>query len=178
MKCLIMIMSMMFPIASPAQAGIEENLRNAERSPLFQDKFPSAAISAKGLDQIQLHNGVDLQFRKYAEMTRLDQNEKFKPLMDPATAAQYLRSKPSYTETVLQLQDRLIVDRVMKVSMKKGACQKQNLPSAVKELCFVESTGQMPIETTNYLMSLREKLNQVPPGTQVKDGMTAKHESR
>lgn len=174
MKYLIIIMTMIFPIVSPAQNSIKENLQDAERSPLFQQKFSSAKISAKGLDQIQLHNGVELQFKKYTDLTRLDQNEKFKPLMDTATANQYLRSKTSYTETVLQLQDRLIIERSMKVSMKKGVCQQQNLPVSVSELCFVKSTGQIPTETQNYLSNLREKLNQAKPNTQVKDGMTAK----
>lgn len=174
MKYLIIIMAIMFPIVSPAQSSIAENLMNAERSPLFQQKFSSDQISAKGLDRIELHNGVELQFKKYIILTRLDQNEKFKPLMDTAIVNQYLRSKPSYTENVLQLQDRLIIERSMKVSMKKGICQQKNLPASVNELCFVKSTGPIPTETKKYLSDLRAKLNQARPNTQVKDGMTAK----
>lgn len=173
MKYPIILMTMMFPIVSSAQNSIEENLLNAERSPLFQQQFSSAQISAKGLDRIQLHNGVELQFKKYIDLTRLDQNEKFKPLMDNATVNQYMRSKPIYTENILQLQDRLIIERSMKISMKKGVCQQQNLPVSVNELCFVKSSGPIPIETQNYLRNLRANLNNATPNTQVKDGMTA-----
>lgn len=173
MKCMIMIMTMMFPIVSPAQNSIKEDVQDSEHSPLFQQKFPSAQISAKGLDQVHLHNGAELQFKKYTDLTRLDENEKFKPLMDAAITNQYLRSKPSYTETVLQFQDRLIVERSMKVSLKKGVCRQENLPVSVNELCFVDSTGPIPTETRTYLLDLREKLDQANPGTKVKDGMTA-----
>ncbi len=165
MKYLILLIAMIYPFVSSAENSIKENLMNAERSPLFQQKFTSAQISAKGLDKIKLHNGVELQFKKYTDLTRLDRNEKFKPLMNTSTVNQYLRSKPTYTENILQLQDRLIVERSMKVSMKKGVCKQRNLPISVKELCFVNGNGQVPVETKNYLKNLRAKFGKISDGS-------------
>lgn len=174
MKYLVLIMTLMFPIVSPAQNSIRDDVQAAERSPLFQQRFSSAQISARGLDNITLHNGVELHFKTYTDLTRLDQDAKFKPLMNTAIVNQYLRSKPTYTESILQLQDRLIVDRTMTVSMKRGTCQQRDLPVSVSELCFVTSTGPIPPETQTYLVHLREQLNQAQPNTRVKDGMTAR----
>lgn len=165
MKYLIVLMAMVCPFVTVAENSIKDNLRNAEQSPLFQQKFSSTQITAKGLNTIKLHNGVELQFKKYTDLTRLDQNEKFKPLMNASTVNQYLRSKPTYTENILQLQDRLIVERNMKVSIKNGVCLQQNLPASVSELCFVKSNGQVPIETKNYLKNLRAKFDQVLDGS-------------
>ena len=131
MKFLITLMAMVCPIISYAELSIKENLNKAERSPLFQQKFSSSQISAKGLDTIKLHNGVDLQFKRYTDLTRLDQNEKFKPLLNTATVNQYLSAKPTYSENVLQLQDRLIVERTMKVSLKPGVCKQADIPISV-----------------------------------------------
>jgi len=172
MKYLIMLMAMVCPFTSLAENSIKENIRSAERSLLFQQKFTSAQISAKGLDTIKLHNGVELQFKKYTELTRLDQNEKFRPLLNTATVNQYLRAKPTYTENVLQLQDRMIVERTMKVSLKSGVCQQANIPISVNELCFVNSSKQLPADTQRYLKDLRKKLAQEKPSTLFKGKIT------
>jgi|GEM_PF-2154389 len=169
---LFTLLALVWPLMGTAENSIKDNLRNAERSPLFQQKFSSAQISTKGLDKIKLHNGVELQFKKYTELTRLDQSEKFKPLMKASTVNQYLRAKPTYNENILQLQDRLIVERNMKVSLKKGTCQQPNLPISVNELCFINSQGQMPTETENYLRSLRLRLKSANANSQVKNGVT------
>ena len=174
MKILMIIAALLCSFSANAENSIKEDLKKAQRSPLFQQKFSSAQISAKGLSNIRLHNGVELQFKKYTDLTRLDQNEKFKPLMNIATVNQYLHSRPTYTENILQLEDRLIVERSMKVSMKKGVCQQRNLPISVSELCFVSSNGQVPAETKEYLKNLRVKLKNAKPGTQVKNGMTVR----
>ncbi|MGJ8662839.1 MAG: hypothetical protein ACSHWU_04265 [Marinicella sp.] len=165
MKNIITLMAMVCPMITLAENSIKDNLRNAERSPLFQQKFSSAQISAKGLDQINLYNGVSLQFKKYTELTRLDQHEKFKPLMNSSTANQYLKTQPTYTENILQLQDRMIVERSMQVSLKNGVCKQQRLPASVSELCFMNSNGQVPVETENYLRNLRHKMDQIPDGS-------------
>lgn len=113
MECRIalmtLVMTTMFPVVSRAQDSIRDDLQDAERSPLFQKKIPSDQISASGLDRVQLHSGVELEFKRYTSLTRLDQSEDFKPLMTAAIVNGYLRSAPGYTENVLQLQDRLIV---------------------------------------------------------------------
>ncbi len=126
-KFLILILAMSCPLLNAAENSTRDKLRNAERSPLFQQKYSSSQIAAKGLDQIKLHNGVELQFKKYIGLTRLDENEKFKPLLNTSTVNQYLSAKPTYTENILQFQDRLIVERSMKVSLKYGVCKRWDL---------------------------------------------------
>ena len=172
MKYLIIIIAVIFPLITVAENSIKENIRNAERSPLFQQKFNPSQISAKGLDEIKLHNGANLEFKKYTELTRLDQHEKFKPLMNTSNINQYLKGAPSYTENILQLEDRLIVERHMNVSLKSGVCKQQNLPDAVNELCFVSSHDQVPTETQNYLENLRQKLQNSPADKVVKNDIT------
>ncbi|WP_154221960.1 hypothetical protein [Marinicella rhabdoformis] len=172
MKYIITLMAMACPIISHAELSIKENLNEAERSPLFQQKFASSLISAKGLDTIKLHNGVDLQFKKYTDLTRLDQNEKFKPLLNQNTVNQYLRARPTYSENVLQLQDRLIVERTMKVSLKPGVCKQADIPVSVNELCFVNGNEQLPSGTHTYLKNLRQKLTKAKPSTLFKNNIT------
>ena len=174
MKYILIILTLACSFNTQAELNIKDNLRNAERSPLFQQKFPSAQISSKGLDIIKLHNGAEMQFHKYTQLTRLDENEKFKPLMKPSTVNQYLQSKPSYSENILQLEDRMIVERNMKVSMKKGVCKQRNLPVSVNELCFVNNNKQIPQETQAYIQSIRKKLKNANDNEQVKNGVTAK----
>ncbi len=175
MKYLITLLAMVSPMIATAENSIKNNIRLAEQSPLFQQKFSSAQISAKGLNQIKLHNGATLQFKKYTDLTRLDQNEKFKPLTNTRTVNRYLQSKPTYTENILQLQDRMIVERNMKVSLKNGVCKQQNLPVAVSELCFTNGNGLIPDETDKYLKNLRSQFENVPDGlsnTIFKNGLT------
>ena len=174
MKKIFILVAMAWSNFSYGVNSISDNLLEAERSPLFQQKFNSASIQAKGLRQITLHNGVKLEFKKYTELTRLDRNEKFQPLMNQRMVSRYLRSKPTYTENIIQLQDRLIVDRTMNVSMKKGVCKQTKLPLSVKELCFVSKQGVMPKETKSYLVNLRRKLKTSQPSRVVKNGYTAK----
>lgn len=172
MKYLIILMAMICPFVNAAENSIKDNLRNAENSPLFQQKFSSNQISSKGLDNIKLHNGVELQFKKYTELTRLDQNEKFKPLMKISTVNQYLQGKPTYSENVLQLQDRLIIERTMKVSLQPGVCQQADIPISVGELCFVNGSKQLPSGSKTYLKNLRKQLNQTKSSTLFKNNLT------
>ena len=153
---------------------IKDNLRAAESSVLFQQKFSSNQIQAKGLSQITLNNGVKLEFKKYTELTRLDKNIKFKPLMSQPIVRQYLQKMPSYTESILQLKDRLIIDRTMRVSMKKGVCKRAQLPDSVKELCFMSKQGVIPQETKNYLRTFRNKLARSKTKQVVKNGLMVK----
>ncbi len=153
---------------------IKDNLRAAESSALFQQKFNSNQIQAKGLSQITLNNGVKLEFKKYTELTRLDKNVKFKPLMSQPIVRQYLQRMPRYTENILQLKDRLIIDRTMNVSMKKGVCKRAQLPDSVKELCFMSKQGVIPGETKNYLRDFRNKLARSKANQVVKNGLMVK----
>src|SRR5690606_444189 len=168
------VMAMTFPLAGHAQVSTRNDVQDAERSPLFQRKFATDRISASGLDRVHLDNGVVLELKKYVDLTRLDRSGNFKSLMTAAVVDEYLRSTPGYVENVLQLQDRLIIERTMKVALKEGVCRRGNLPASVNELCFAPGSGPLPDETRKYLVGLRAKLDAASPGAEVRNGMTAR----
>ena len=168
------VMAMTFPLAGHAQVSTRNDVQDAERSPLFQRKFATDRISASGLDRVHLDNGVVLELGKYVNLTRLDRSGNFKSLMTAAVVDEYLRSTPGYVENVLQLQDRLIIERTMKVALKEGVCRRGNLPASVKELCFAPGSGPLPDETRKYLVGLRARLDAASPGAVVRNGMTAR----
>ncbi|PHR61083.1 MAG: hypothetical protein COA43_05435 [Robiginitomaculum sp.] len=156
-----------------AADDIKNKLRAAERSPLFQQKFASSEITAKNLDRVVMQNGAELNFKKYTTLTRLDTSEKFQPLMNPQIVSRYLRSKPRYRENIIQMEDRLIVERTLDVEIKEGTCAKNGLPAAVDELCFKAKEGAIPEESREYLANIRRKLNSARPEVVIKQGRTA-----
>lgn len=74
----------------------------------------------------------------------------------------------------MQLKDRLIIDRTMNVSMKKGVCKRAQLPDSVKELCFMSKQGVIPQETKTYLRDFRNKLARSKANQVVKNGLMVK----
>ena len=168
----VALASMIF-VGSAAADEIKNKLIQAESSPLFQQKFSSSEISAKNLDRVVMQNGAELNFKKYAALTRLDTNEKFEPLMNPQTVSRYLRSEPTYRENVIQMEDRLIVERTLLVEMKEDTCKKNSLPEAVDELCFKAKDGEIPKESREYLVNVRNKLKKARPEAVIKQGRTA-----
>jgi len=156
-----------------AADDIKNKLRAAERSPLFKQKFASSEITAKNLDRVVMQNGAELNFKKYTTLTRLDTNEKFQPLMNPQIVSRYLRSKPNYSENIIEMEDRLIVERTLEVKIKEGTCAQSGLPAAVDELCFKAKEGDIPEESREYLADIREKFKIARPEVMIRPGLTA-----
>lgn len=156
-----------------AADDIKNKIHAAEQSPLFKQKFASSEITARNLDRVVMQNGAELNFKKYTALTRLDTNEKFLPLMNPQTVSRYLRSKPRYSENIIEMEDRLIVERTLDVEIKEGTCAENGLPAAVDELCFKAKAGNIPNETKEYLVNIRKKLRVARPEVVIKQGQTA-----
>jgi hypothetical protein len=156
-----------------AADDIKNKLRAAEQSPLFKQKFASSEITVRNLDRVVMQNGAELNFKKYTTLTRLDTNEKFEPLMNPQIVSRYLRSKPNYRENVIEMEDRLIVERTLDVEIKEGTCAESGLPDAVDELCFKAKEGEIREESREYLENFRKKLKLARPEGVIKQGRTA-----
>jgi hypothetical protein len=160
-------------LSTPAYADMKDRLRSAEASPLFQQAITPDQISAQGLSKIALHNGATLDFAKYVYLSRLDRSPRFRGLLESRSTKEFLAGSPRYEERILQLQDRLIVERTLSVSLREGACKGPKLPTAISELCFTEGSGEIRNETENYLNKTRSKLEQLKSDSVIKNGHTA-----
>ncbi|NOZ11935.1 MAG: hypothetical protein GXP09_12970 [Gammaproteobacteria bacterium] len=147
-------------------------LSNAKRSPMFVASFPSTQIQAKRLERIELRTGLQMNFKRYVDLTRLKSSPQFKPLYSPQIRGRYLKAAPRYSETITQLKDRLVVDRVLRITVKPGVCKKQRLPRSVSGLCFRKKPGRPSAKLKADLAKIRAKLKRAKGNKNVKNGVT------
>ncbi|HRH81572.1 MAG TPA: hypothetical protein PLW81_11055 [Thiobacillaceae bacterium] len=167
-------------LALPAQASksVDEILLEAERSPLLRAKFPAAEAQRRGLGSIPLDTGVRLNFAAYLNTTSLKASSRFQPLFRPEVATVHLQAPPTYSETVTQLADRVLVDRKLTLKLKPGACRQANLPAFVADQCFLPKRGQLSRETREALQSIRDRLRAPRRGEEIIEGLPARVAAR
>ena len=100
----------------------------AKASPLFKREVARKNLKRNGLDKIKVRPGIDKDFQQYVESTALDRHESTKPLFDPKLSPQWLGAAPTYKETIIVLEDRLVVDRQLTVPLLPGACADATAP--------------------------------------------------
>lgn len=150
-----------------------ELLRSARQSPLFEAEIPATQLRAQGLARIQLGESVYLDLDRYVKQSRLTAQPALKRLLQPSIQQRFLTAKPTYDETILKLQDRIVIERKLTVPIKPGACAAGAAPDAIARLCFKRKPGSIPSGIATDLDKIRVKLAAAPPRRQVKPGVTA-----
>jgi len=127
-----------------------------------------------GFGELTVSPGVQLDVQGFVKATALDARPELAPLMDPKLPAGLLSGAPTYSETILELEDRLVVDRKLTVTLAPGACDQPGKPQAVAELCFTKKPNQ-PVakEVAAELAKVRAKLAKTAPETIVRGTVTA-----
>lgn len=174
-KLVFLIPPLILLLVNPARAekSVDEVLQEAERSPLLRAKFPAAEVQRRGLGTIQLDRGVRLNLAAYLNATSLKANSRYQPLFRPEVATAYLKTPARDSETVIQMKDRVLVDRRITFKLKPGICRQANLPAHIADQCFLPKAGQTTPETRAVLEGIRTKLRAAPASREVIEGVTA-----
>jgi hypothetical protein len=143
-------------IADAKPASPQETVSAAKSSPLFRRELRRAEITKAGLKTISVSRGVDMQFERYVTETALNRRPELAPLFNAKLTGGFLERTPTYEETIYELEDRVVVDRVMNVALTDGACSKPSRPKAVTELCFIKNPKNKPDKAiTAELLKIR-----------------------
>lgn len=147
----------------------------AKASPLFKKEVSRKSLKRHGLHKVRVRAGIDMDLQAYVEDTGLDKQEQTAPLFDPKLRPVYLSAAPTYRESIVVLEDRLVVDRFMTVPLLPGACDDATAPKAVTDLCFVENKANKPSKGVNAdLVKIRAELSKAAGDKIVRGTLTAK----
>lgn len=146
----------------------------AKTSPLFERQLTRAELTRSSLAEIQVGAGIAMGLARYVKQSGLDRRPELVPLFDPKLAPRLLTKTPTYSETIYELDDRIVVDRKLVIPLADGACSKSSLPKAVRDLCFRKNPRNARVKAvTDDLDAIRIKLAKAPPDKVVHDGVTA-----
>jgi hypothetical protein len=158
-------------VAAPTNT---ETITAAKASKLFRRELKRDQLQAAGLGQISPTTGVMMDFHGWVRDTALDTRPDLAPLLNPKVTAGLLKSAPIYQESILELEDRLVVDRKLTVALAPGACASANKPVAVADLCFNKNPANAKSKAVDAdLAAIRSKLAKSDGATVVRDGVTA-----
>lgn len=161
-------------VAAAKGPGNADTIAAAKGSPLFRRELKRDQLQAAGLGQISLSPGVQLDLKGFVQATALDVRPEIVPLLDPKLPAGLLLAAPSYSEAILELEDRLVVDRKLTVTLAPGACNRADKPAAVADLCFLKNPANKPNKAvTADLAAIRARLAKAAPDTIVRGSVTA-----
>ena len=161
-------------IASAKEASTEEIVAAARASKLFKRELLRDQLQAAGLGELTMSAGVKMDFPRWVRETALDARPETAPLFDPKLPAGLLKGAPVYSEKIYELEDRLVVDRKLTVTLAPGACEQANKPQAVADLCFKKNPAGKPAKAVAAeLASLRAKLAKAPADKIVRGTVTA-----
>src|SRR5687768_11232597 len=117
--------------ASAAPATNAQIVAQAKASPLFRASVRRTDLAKRNLATVDVSAGIKMDFQKYVRDTALDKRPELAPLFDATTRAGWLTAAPTYTETVHELEDRLIVERRVTIPLAADACSKTGQPKAI-----------------------------------------------
>jgi hypothetical protein len=164
--------------ADPGAAAATTNasiVAAAKASPLFKKEVVRKNLKRQGLTKIVVRPGVEMDLATYVTETGLDKQEQTAPLFDEKLRPQYLTAAPTYKESIVVLEDRLVVDRIMTVKLLPGACDDGAAPKAVHDLCFVENKANKNSKAvTADIKKIRAELAKADPGKIIHGTLTAK----
>lgn len=139
-----------------------ELVSQAQKSPLLVAQFPAREATNRGLTSVELGTGVRLNVPRYLQTSSLRTHPDMAPLFQAAVQKQFLKAPPTYQERIIQLSDRLIVERELKLHLRPGVCLKTPIAPQMKAHCFVPKAGQIHAETRAELDRIRGKLKGSP----------------
>lgn len=160
----------------------DEVLEGLRGSPLSRGGLGEGELEARGLDRVELGDGLRLELERYVEATRLDRQPSVAPLFRGRIQRRHLAAPPSYRQTLELAEDRLVIDRVLEIELAPGTCRgsgERALPKAVSSLCFHETEpragkrGRLPEGLERGLEELRRRLEKAPADREVGEGVTA-----
>lgn len=162
------------PAIAAAAPTNEETIAAAKGSQLFRRELKRDQLQAAGLSQISPSAGVTMDFHGWVRDTALDTRPDLAPLLDPKQTAGLVQSNPIYRESILELEDRLVVDRKLTVALAPGACKAVNKPGAVADLCFTKNPQNPKNKAIDAdLAKIRLKLAKSDGAAEVRPGVTA-----
>ncbi len=151
----------------------ERIVREARASSLRRAEFPPSEIQKRGLTKIKLQNGINLDLKKFLDSTRLSNTAELRSLFNrPDIQKSYLATPPQYTEKIIQLSDRLVVDRKAIIRLKPGISKRNNLPRVISKYYFHRKKGNIPPEVTKGITEIRRKLKKASPNRIVMQNIT------
>lgn len=145
------------------RGSLDALIQSARQSPLFRYEFDSTQIRSRGLEKITLQSGVDMDFKAFVDSTSLPRAAQFQPLFRRDVQRRFLLATPKYKESIVRLEDRLLVDRHLQLRLKPGACDERNRPGILREICFDSKGGFISQNVRTGLENVRKQLRRVNP---------------
>jgi len=159
--------------ARKIESKSEKMVRSARASGLFKSEFRPSEIQSRGLTKVKLQNGINLDLKKYLDSSRLKNDDNLRPLFTANIQQRFLVKEPKYSEKIIQLSDRLVINRKLVIKLKPGVSKQGNLPSAINSFYFHRKKGEIPPDVAIGLKEMRKKLKNAPPKRIVMGNITA-----
>ncbi|MBT6048273.1 MAG: hypothetical protein HOG49_15835, partial [Candidatus Scalindua sp.] len=159
--------------ARKIESKSEKMVRSAKASGLFKSEFRPSEIQSRGLTKVKLQNGINLDLKKYLDSSRLKNDDNLRPLFTDNIQQRFLTKAPQYSEKIIQLSDRLVINRKLVIKLKPGVSKQGNLPSAINSFYFHRKKGEIPPDVAIGLKDMRKKLKNAPPKRIVMGNITA-----
>lgn len=134
-------------------------LADARASGSFLRELTGDDIRVADVRVVVSRGGSELRLADYVDATSLPRMERTRALFVPENAGRYLAARPRYGERVVELDDRLVVERVAEVDLADGACDDSSAPPVFAELCFQPGDGgPVPEQLSGELGEIRSRL--------------------
>ena len=159
--------------ARKIESKSEKMVRSARASGLFKSEFRPTEIQSRGLTKVKLQNGINLDLKKYLDSSRLKNDDNLRPLFTANIQQRFLVKEPKYSEKIIQLSDRLVINRKLVIKLKPGVSKQGNLPRAINSFYFHRKKGKIPPDVAIGLKEMRKKLKNAPPKRIVMGNITA-----
>ena len=159
--------------ARKIESKSEKMVRSARASGLFKSEFRPSEIQSRGLTKVKLQNGINLDLKKYLDSSRLKNDDNLRPLFTANIQQRFLVKEPKYSEKIIQLSDRLVINRKLVIKLKPGVSKQGNLPRAINSFYFHRKKGKIPPDVAIGLKEMRKKLKNAPPKRIVMGNITA-----
>ena len=159
--------------ARKIESKSEKMVQSARASGLFKSEFRPSEIQSRGLTKVKLQNGINLDLKKYLDSSRLKNDDNLRPLFTDNIQQRFLTKAPQYSEKIIQLSDRLVINRKLVIKLKPGVSKQGNLPRAINSFYFHRKKGKIPPDVAIGLKEMRKKLKNAPPKRIVMGNITA-----
>ena len=159
--------------ARKIESKSEKMVQSARASGLFKSEFRPSEIQSRGLTKVKLQNGINLDLKKYLDSSRLKNDDNLRPLFTANIQQRFLVKEPKYSEKIIQLSDRLVINRKLVIKLKPGVSKQGNLPPAINSFYFHRKKGKIPPDVAIGLKEMRKKLKNAPPKRIVMGNITA-----
>ncbi|NNF53230.1 MAG: hypothetical protein HKN03_02190 [Acidimicrobiales bacterium] len=162
------------PPPQPDTRPAEEVVNEALASPQFVQAVGAGELENAGLDTVRVAPGGKLDLAAFVEATSLRHAPEVDQLFEPQFQ-RLIGAAPKYEETIIELEDRIVIDREVTVKPLQNPCGPQR-DRALHDFCVTINSDEEPSPgLAKNLDKIRKQLAQKGPGRRVSGNVRVRH---